>query len=51
MFEIDCPFCQEPCRVDPADFTAATFALRCDGCSTVVEVADAAPGAGLALAA
>lgn len=37
MFEIECPFCQEPCRVDAGGFVREGLTLRCEGCCVEVE--------------
>jgi hypothetical protein len=39
MVQIDCPFCEAACRVDPAAFHAPSFVLRCEDCGIAVDVA------------
>jgi len=51
MIEIQCPFCDENCRMDAAEFSAERCSLRCDGCSVVVEFDRESAPIALALAA
>ena len=40
MIELECPWCQEACRLE-----MDTEVLRCDGCGAEAEIADPAPRA------
>ena len=52
MIELECPWCEQPCRVDGATHVATPLVVRCDGCGVEVTVEDPAPPpAELALAA
>ena len=50
MVEIECPFCEQPCRMDAAAFMAEHCTLRCEGCSVEVEVGGLTEPGALALA-
>ena len=50
MIELECPWCQEPARVDFAAFVE-TGAVRCESCRVVVELADPDVARAIALAA
>jgi hypothetical protein len=52
MIELECPWCDEPCRVDGATSVVVPLVLRCERCGVEVTVEDSAPaGSELALAA
>jgi hypothetical protein len=38
MIEIQCPFCDEPARMDVATFVAPKATVRCEGCSIEMEI-------------
>jgi hypothetical protein len=40
MIELECPWCQEPSRLDFSAFGAETCTLRCEGCGVEVTVGD-----------
>jgi hypothetical protein len=51
MIDIECPFCEEPCRLEVAVFAAPTSSFRCAGCAVELEIAAAPITGALATAA
>ena len=51
MIELECPWCEESCRMDASAFGTAPVSVRCDGCGVEVEITDAPARSALALAA
>jgi hypothetical protein len=45
MIQIECPHCQEPCRMEMALISADECVLRCEGCNVAVAVVDPWPAA------
>jgi hypothetical protein len=50
MIELECPWCQEPARLDFAAFVE-TGAVRCESCRVVVEPGEPDLAQAIALAA
>jgi hypothetical protein len=38
MVEIECPFCDETCRMQAAAFTSESCSFRCETCRVDVEI-------------
>jgi hypothetical protein len=51
MVQIECPFCEQPCRMEVTAFTADVASLRCDACSVEVEFEGAQESRAMAMAA
>ncbi len=43
MVEIECPFCEETCRLEAAAFTADVCSFRCETCRMEVEITGRLP--------
>jgi hypothetical protein len=43
MVEIECPFCEETCRMEAAAFTAEDCCFRCETCRVDAEISGTLP--------
>ena len=43
MVEIECPYCEETCRMEAAAFAAEVCTFRCETCRVDVEISGTLP--------